>query len=174
MNKLTKVSFVALFSFFLVGCDKISETISGFSSNPAEVAAQGTEEFKKMLEWNKAQEQGLAAVQVALQARVASGDKAQIEEGLNIFKGQISDVIKSLDSLVIKNADVATFKAKTKQTLILSNELISESVKVIASPTPEAQQVIQQKSQALIQVGQELQQLQLQLQQKFMPVSTVQ
>lgn len=172
MNKLTKVTFIALFSLFLSGCDKFNELVG--SPSATEVAAQGAEEFKTMLEWNATQEKGLVAVQQSLQQRVETGEKAQIEEGLNIFRAQIDEVIKSLDNLTIKNPQVAEFKEKTKQTLILSNDLISESVKVIANPTPEAQQVIQQKSQNLIQVGQELQQIQLQLQQKFMPTPAAQ
>lgn len=152
MNKLIKVAVATFVMAFVVACDN---------------QAQGVADFKKMIEWNQSQEQALAQVQVELQQKVATGDKAQIEEGLKMFTLRIEDVMKSLDQVEIKHSRVNEFKEKTKQTLALSNELISESVKVMSNQTPEAQKVIQEKSQALLQIGQELQELQQKLQQEF-------
>lgn len=152
MNKFIKIIFMAFFAFSLAACD---------------TDAQGMADFKKMLEWQQPQEKTLADAQTELQQKVASGDKVQIEEGLTAFTNKINTVLSSLDALEIKHSAINELKTKTKQTLVLSNELILESVKVIASPTADAQKLIQNKSQALLQAGQELQQLQLQLQQKF-------
>lgn len=168
MNKLIKLGTAVLFAFFLTACDQIS---GSNSTTYVDTESQGIADFKKIVEWHQAQEKTLAGVQAELQQKVSSGDKAQIEEGLKTFTTKIDDVLKSLDALEIKHSAINDFKTKTKQTLVLSNELISESVKVMANPTPEAQKGIQEKSQALLQIGQELQQLQMQLQQKFAPAA---
>ncbi|WP_373820352.1 lipoprotein HlpB [Glaesserella sp.] len=189
MNKMTKISAAALFAIFLTACDKPAdkpateapkaETPAAQQPAPAAeapkteaapVAAdqQGIEDFKKIVEWNQAQEQTLAGFQAELQQKLASQDKAQIEEALKTFTSKVDEVLKSLDSLDIKNADVNVFKAKTKETLTLSNELIAESVKAMANPTAtDVQKVIQDKTQQLMQSGAELQKLQAELQQKF-------
>lgn len=200
MNKFTKISATALFALFLTACDKPAskpadapkaeepkveapkaETSAPAQATPAETAKapeaapasneQGIADFKKIVDWNQAQEQALAASQAELQQKIATGDKGQIEAALTTFTSKVDEVLKSLDAVEVKDAAVAVFKEKTKQTLTLSNELIAESVKVMANPTAEAQQVIQEKSQVLIQAGQELQKLQLELQQKFAPAA---
>lgn len=158
-----------------------AETPAPAQATPAETAKapeaapasneQGIADFKKIVDWNQAQEQALAASQAELQQKIATGDKGQIEAALTTFTSKVDEVLKSLDAVEVKDAAVAVFKEKTKQTLTLSNELIAESVKVMANPTAEAQQVIQEKSQVLIQAGQELQKLQLELQQKFAPAA---
>lgn len=191
MNKFTKISAAALFALFLTACDKPAtkaaeapkaESAPVAQSTPApaqteQVAApvandaQEAEDFKKIVEWNQAQEAALAQSQAALQETIATGDKAKIEESLKVFTTKVDEVLKSLDAVDVKSEAVSLFKAKTKETLTLSNDLIAESVKVMANPTAEAQKVIQDKSQVLIKAGQELQQLQQQLQQKFMPAA---
>lgn len=200
MNKFTKISATALCALFLTACDKPAskpadapkaeepkveapkaETPAPAQATPAETAKapeaapasneQGIADFKKIVDWNQAQEQALAASQAELQQKIATGDKGQIEAALTTFTSKVDEVLKSLDAVEVKDAAVAVFKEKTKQTLTLSNELIAESVKVMANPTAEAQQVIQEKSQVLIQAGQELQKLQLELQQKFAPAA---
>lgn len=167
MNKFTRIGAALLFAFFISACDTPANNAQ--ENVAAQTDSQGMADFKKIIDWHQAQEKTLATVQADLQNKVASGDKAQIDEGLKAFTTKISDVLKSLDTLDIKHNAINEFKEKTKQTLMLSNDLIAESVKVMANPTPEAQKVIQEKSQALLQIGQELQQLQLQLQQKFAP-----
>ena len=117
----------------------------------AKVDAEGAADFKKVVEWNQAQEKGLAEAQNALQQKLATQDKTQVEEGLKAFKVKVDEVLKSLDALEVKNADVANFKAKTKETLTLSNELIAESVKAMTAPTAELQNVIQEKTHILNQ-----------------------
>lgn len=129
--------------------------------------AQGVEDFKKLVEWNKTQESSLAQAQADLQQGVASGDKAKAEAALAAFKGKVDEVLKSLDALEIKNEVVNAFKAKTKESLTLSGDLIAESVKAMANPTPELQAAIQEKAQKLMQLGAELQKEQVELQTKF-------
>ncbi len=179
MNKFTKISAAALLTVFLAACDKPApakpaEAPKAETSAPAAEApkvdaaqAQGVEDFKKLVEWNQAQEKALASSQAELQQTLATQDKAKIEEALKTFTTKVADVLKSLDALDVKNADAVAFKAKTKETLELSNDLIAESVKVMANPTPEAQKLIQDKSQKLMATGAELQKLQAELQQKF-------
>lgn len=188
MNKFTKISATALFAIFLTACDKPAnkpaeapkaESAPAAQQAPAAEAAkteaapvaadqQGAEDFKKIVDWNLSQEKALAGFQAELQQKLASQDKAQIEEALKTFTTKVDEVLKSLDALEIKNADVNAFKAKTKETLTLSNELIAESVKAMANPTAtDVQKVIQDKTQQLMQSGADLQKLQAELQQKF-------
>ncbi|AUI65391.1 MULTISPECIES: lipoprotein HlpB [Glaesserella] len=183
MNKFTKISAAALLTLFLAACDKPAPAKPADAPKPEAAPAapaptaeapkadvvqvQGIEDFKKLVDWNQSQEKALAGFQAELQQTLATQDKAKIEEALKAFTLKVGDVLKSLDSLDIKNADVAAFKAKTKETLELSNDLISESVKVMANPTEDAQKLIQEKSQKLMQSGADLQKLQLELQQKF-------
>lgn len=183
MNKFTKISAATLLTVFLAACDKPApakpaevakaEAAAPAAQAPAEAPkadvaqAQGVEDFKKLVEWNQAQEKALASSQAELQQTLATQDKAKIEEALKTFTTKVAEVLKSLDALDVKNADVVAFKAKTKETLELSNDLIAESVKVMANPTPEAQKLIQDKSQKLMATGTELQKLQAELQQKF-------
>lgn len=129
--------------------------------------AQGVEDFKKLLEWNQSQEVMLAQAQAELQQSVASQDKAKVEEAFKAFQGKVDEVLKSLDSLEIKNQEVNAFKAKTKESLMLSSDLITDSVKVMTAPTPEAQAAIQEKAQKLMLLGAELQKSQIELQNKF-------
>ncbi len=195
MNKFTKISAAALLTVFLAACDKPApakpaEAPKAEAAAPAAQApaaapkaetpapaveapkadaaqAQGVEDFKKLVEWNQAQEKALASSQAELQQTLATQDKAKIEEALKTFTTKVTDVLKSLDTLEIKNADVLAFKAKTKETLELSNDLIAESVKVMANPTAEAQKLIQEKSQKLMESGNVLQKLQVELEKKF-------
>lgn len=178
MNKFTKISATALFALFLTACDKPAQKApeapkaeAAQAAAPA-VASQETQEaedFKKLVEWNQAQEAALAESQAALQETIVTREPAKIEAALKAFTAKVNDVVASLDSVEVKSEAVSQFKAKTRETLTLSNDLIAESVKVMANPSEEAQKVIQEKSQVLIKAGQELQQMQQQLQAKYMP-----
>lgn len=130
-------------------------------------------DFQKIVEWNQTQEAALAQYQVALQEVLATGDKVKIEESLKIFTRKVKDVLKSLDAVDVKSESVAQFKAKTKETLMLSNELIADSVKAMANPSEEINKVLQEKSQVLVKAGNDLKKLEEQLKQKFMPSSKV-
>lgn len=66
------------------------------------------------------------------------------------------------------DAQIKTFKEKTKSVLTLSSEVISEQVKTISTPNDQAAlQAVQQKAQSLIEAGNELQKLNVELQQRF-------
>lgn len=168
MKTFKTLTAVALCALFMTACDNVSTGTQQANMAQNNTEAQGVSDFKKLVDWHQAQEQTLLSLQNELQANVASGDKAKIEEGLKQFSTKLDAVLRSLDGLDIRHNEINEFKAKTKQTLVLSNELLFDSVKAMSNPTAEAQQLIQEKSQALLQTGQELQQLQLQLQQKFM------
>lgn len=176
MTKFTKITAAALFAMFLTACDKpTSNTENTQASVPTAdsvqtanvTEAQGIEDFKKIVEWNKSQEKDIVSAQADLQQKLATQDKAQIEEGFNTFRQKVDAVLKSLDAVEVKHPDVANFKAKTKETIALSNELIADSVKAMASPTEELQASIQEETQKFLQASEELQKLQLELQQKF-------
>ncbi|EER46846.1 hypothetical protein [Actinobacillus minor] len=144
-----------------------AETTAPAAQLSAEELAQGKEDFKKILDWNKTQEQIANAAQKTLQEKLATQDPKQIEAALTEFTKTVEDTIKSLDAVEVKNALVKTFKEKTKEVLGLSNSIITDSVKVMSNPTAEAQEALKAKAQQLLSQGGELQKLQAELQQTF-------
>ena len=144
-----------------------AETTAPAAQLSAEELAQGKEDFKKILDWNKTQEQIANAAQKTLQEKLATQDPKQIETALTEFTKTVEDTIKSLDAVEVKNALVKTFKEKTKEVLGLSNTIVADSVKVMANPTAEAQEALKAKTQQLLSQGGELQKLQAELQQTF-------
>ncbi|WP_294088580.1 lipoprotein HlpB [uncultured Actinobacillus sp.] len=144
-----------------------AETTAPAAQLSAEELAQGKEDFKKILDWNKTQEQIANAAQKTLQEKLATQDPKQIEAALSEFTKTVEETIKSLDAVEVKNALVKTFKEKTKEVLGLSNTIVADSVKVMANPTAEAQEALKAKTQQLLSQGGELQKLQTELQQTF-------
>lgn len=144
-----------------------AETTAPAAQLSAEELAQGKEDFKKILDWNKTQEQIANAAQKTLQEKLATQDPKQIEAALAEFTKTVEETIKSLDAVEVKNALVKTFKEKTKAVLGLSNTIVADSVKVMANPTAEAQEALKAKTQQLLSQGGELQKLQAELQQTF-------
>lgn len=144
-----------------------AETTAPAAQLSAEELAQGKEDFKKILDWNKTQEQIANAAQKTLQEKLATQDQKQIEAALAEFTKTVDETIKSLDAVEVKNALVKTFKEKTKEVLGLSNTIVADSVKVMANPTAEAQESLKAKTQQLLSQGGELQKLQAELQQTF-------
>ena len=144
-----------------------AETTAPAAQLSAEELAQGKEDFKKILDWNKTQEQIANAAQKTLQEKLATQDPKQIEAALAEFTKTVEETIKSLDAVEVKNALVKTFKEKTKEVLGLSNTIVADSVKVMANPTAEAQEALKAKTQQLLSQGGELQKLQAELQQTF-------
>ncbi|MGX2966645.1 lipoprotein HlpB [Ursidibacter sp. B-7004-1] len=134
----------------------------------SEADAQGVEDFKKLVAWNAEQEKEMATLQADLQQKIATQDKAQIESAFTQFTAKVSDVVKSLDAVEIKNAEVQKLKDKLKESLSLSSELLSASIKAMTGqPSEELQNEMKGKTEKLIQVGTELQTIQAELQQKF-------
>lgn len=195
MTKFTKISAAALFALFLTACDKpaekkaeapapakaemtqTQETPKAEETKPAaeqpkaEITAdaQAVEDLKKFIEWKQVQEQTLTQAQNDLQQGIATQDKVKAEDALAAFKGKVDEVLKSLDAVEIKNEEVKAFKAQARESLVLSNDLIAESVKAMSAPSPELQSAIQEKAQKLMQLGADLQQKQMDLQKKYLP-----
>lgn len=144
-----------------------AETTAPAAQLSAEELAQGKADFKKILDWNKTQEQIANAAQKTLQEKLATQDPKQIEAALAEFTKTVEETIKSLDAVEVKNVLVKTFKEKTKEVLGLSNTIVADSVKVMANPTAEAQEALKAKTQQLLSQGGELQKLQAELQQTF-------
>ena len=144
-----------------------AETTAPVAQLSAEELAQGKADFQKILDWNKAQEQIANAAQKTLQEKLASQDSKQIEAALTEFNKTVEETLKSLDAVEVKNTLVKTYKEKTKEVLNLSNSVIADSVKVMATPTAETQEALKAKTQQLLSLGNELQNLQAELQQTF-------
>lgn len=190
MNKLTKISATALVALFLAACDKPAEKApaaepaktteaapatapTAEAAKPAETTVAAPSEaakadFQKLVDWNASQESAMAAAQAELQQKLASQDPKQIQEGLSAFNKKVEETVKSLDAIEVSDAQIKTFKEKTKSVLTLSSEVISEQVKTISTPNDQAAlQSVQQKAQSLIEAGNELQKLNVELQQRF-------
>lgn len=171
MNKFTKTSIAVLLSLFLASCDNVSDTTkSTTEENKPAVAVsveQGIIDFKKILDWKAIQEQSLNVLQIELEQRLATQEPAQIQDGLKVFISKIEEILKSLDSLDIQHADVVTFKLKIKESLVLLSELIDESIKIMPNVTVEGQKAIQDKTEKVTKISNELQILQTELQQRF-------
>lgn len=153
MNKLIKIGAMALFAFFLSACDK---------PDPAA-------DFKRLMEFSEKQQQSQIAFQAELQQKLVSQDPAQIEAALNDFSEKVKVTAKELDAVEVKSDEVKSFKLKMKEALTLSNELLSDSVKMLQNPTPESQQALQQKAQNALKTADELQKQQAELEQKYAP-----
>lgn len=151
MNKLIKLGAVALFSFFVVACNK------------ADPAA----DFKKLTEWQAAQTQSQIAFQQEFQQKMATQDPAQIDAAVKDFGNKVTEIQKGLDALDIQSEEVKVLKDKMKEALVLSNELVMDSVKVMQNPTEESQKAIVEKTQKVMQTQQDLVKLQGELQAKF-------
>lgn len=157
MKKLTTIGAIALLAFSVTACNK------------ADPAA----EYKKFQEWYQVQEQTQATAQAEFQKQLsdvmgqAEKDPKALETVLNNFAGKVQETLKSLDAIDVKSEEIKALKDKTKAVLTLSNEVLSDQVKIIATPTPEAQQAIQAKAQQLNQAASELQKLQADLKAKF-------
>lgn len=192
MNKLTKISATALVALFLAACDKPAEKApaaepaktteaapttatapTAEAAKPAETTVAAPSEaakadFQKLVDWNASQESAMSAAQAELQQKLASQDPKQIQEGLSTFNKKVEETVKSLDAIEVSDAQIKTFKEKTKSVLTLSSEVISEQVKTISTPNDQAAlQSVQQKAQSLIEAGNELQKLNVELQQRF-------
>ena len=144
-----------------------AETTAPAAQLSAEELSQGKEDFKKILDWNKTQEQIANAAQKTLQEKLATQDPKQIEAALTEFAKTVEDTIKSLEVVEVKNTLVKAYKEKIKEILNLSNSVIVDSVKVMATPTAEAQEALKTKTQQLLSLGNELQNSQTELQQTF-------
>lgn len=191
MTKLTKISATALVALFLAACDKPAEKAPAAEPAKAEPAKAETSQtqpaatesvkpvealseaakadFQKLVEWNTSQESSMAAAQAELQQKLATQDPKQIQEGLNAFNKKVEDTLKSLDTIEVADAQMKAFKEKTKSVLMLSSEVLSEQVKTLSTQNDQAAvQALQQKTQTLIEAGNELQKLNVELQQRFM------
>lgn len=188
MNKLTKISATALVALFLAACDKpeqkapVAEPAKTTESVPA-AQAPATEtakpmveapteaakaDYQKLVDWNVAQEKTMATAQAELQQKLATQDPKQMQEGLTVFNQKVSEVVKSLESIEVSDAQIKAFKEKTKSVLTLSSEVLSEQVKTMATPNDQALvEALQKKTQSLIEEGNELQKLNAELQQRF-------
>ncbi|WGE32390.1 hypothetical protein NYR60_01880 [Actinobacillus genomosp. 2] len=159
MKKLATLGAVALLAFSVTACNK------------ADPAA----DYKKFQEWYQMQEKTQATAQAEFQKQLTEvmgqqqKDPKALETLLNSFAGKVQETLKSLDTIDVKSEEIKALKDKTKAVLGLSNEVLTEQVKLMAAPTADqaAQQAIQAKTQQLTQTAQELQKLQADLKAKF-------
>ncbi|HGO5853689.1 TPA: lipoprotein HlpB [Mannheimia haemolytica] len=192
MNKLTKISATALVALFLAACDKPAQKApatepaktteaapattapAAEAAKPAQTTVTTTEteaakaDYQKLVAWNDAQDKSMQAAQAELQQKLATQDPKQIQEGLTAFNSKVEETVKSLDAIEVSDAQIKTFKEKTKSVLTLSSEVLSDQVKAISNPNDEAlKQAVQKKAETLMQANTELQKLSNELQQRF-------
>ncbi|QLB40338.1 lipoprotein HlpB [Mannheimia pernigra] len=174
MNKFTKISATALVALFLAACDKPSQNSASVTTSTTETTQVATPseaakaDYQKLIAWNAEQDNTMKSAQAELQQKLATQDPKQMQEGLNEFNKKVEDTIKSLEKVEVSDAQLKQFKEKTKSVLTLSSEVINEQVKVISNPNDEAaKQAAEQKTQTLIEAGNELQKLNVELEKRF-------
>lgn len=146
------------------------------TSKPAETTAsvpvvennvQGFDDFQKLVLWNQEQEQKLAALQGQLAEKLNSKEPKQLEEAQQLVTEQFGALLASLEALEIKDEAINDLKQKTKDMFVLSQDIMSNSIKAIATPTEELQKTLIEKTQKISESAAELQKLYTELQQKF-------
>lgn len=153
MKKLASLGVIAAVAFGVAACEK------------ADPAA----DFKKFQAWNATQQQLQQQAQVELQQKLAAvkdpaTEVAPILEG---FSAKVQETVKSLDALDVKSDELKAHKEKTKAVLVLSNEVLTDSIKAMTSQTPEAQKAVQEKTVKLQEAAAALQKADAELSQKY-------
>lgn len=181
MTKFTKISATALFALFLTACDKPAPKTAETPAAPAtetaapatqqatpaatDEIAQGKADLEKVLAWDSSNQAEIAKLQQDLQQ---AKDPKAAEEALNAFTGKIAETIKSLEALDIKNTQVAEFRNQAKEVLVLSQEVIVDSLKFAANQDDKALgEAIQGKVTNLVTKSQALQSVQTKLKAEF-------
>ncbi|QEH45672.1 lipoprotein HlpB [Aggregatibacter actinomycetemcomitans] len=185
MNKFTKISATALFALFLTACDKPAdkapdakpEAAAQTQSAPATAEAAKADEtadYKKLVDWNKSQEQTQLQAQQKFQqdlvAAVQAKDDKKVQETIDVFNKSVQNTIASLDALNISSDSVKAVKEQTRNVLGLASNLLVEQANVsLANPTPEQQKTYMEKAEKLRDAMLELQKQSVALEQKFNP-----
>ncbi len=151
MKLLSKLGAVAVLALTLAAC----------GGDPAA-------ELKKLQTWDKdhaAQQQIQVELQQALQTVKEPKD---LQPVVDAYKAKVQDLIKSLDQLDIKSAEIKTLKEKTKAVFLKSQDVTVDSLNVlVVSRTDETVKALQTKTESLNKDVQELMKLQADLQAKF-------
>ena len=193
MNKFTKISATALFALFLTACDKPADiaadtkTDAATQTQSAPVATEAAKadtntdeaaDYKKLVEWNKGQEQAQLQAQQKFQqdlvAAVQAKDDKKVQEAIDTFNKSVQDTIASLDALDVKADSVKSVKEQTKNVLGLASNLLVEQANVsLASPSEAQQKAYMEKAEKLKDAMLELQKQSVALEQKFNPAPAV-
>ena len=193
MNKFTKISATALFALFLTACDKPADKAADTKTDSAEQtqsapvkteaakADTNTDEaadYKKLVDWNKSQEQAQLQAQQKFQqdlvAAVQAKDNKKVQEAIDTFNKSVQSTIASLDALDVKADSVKSVKEQTKNVLNLASSLLVEQANVsLASPSEAQQKVYLEKAEKLKDAMLELQKQSVALEQKFNPAPAV-
>ncbi len=132
---------------------------------PAQQPA-AAEDFKKLLDWQKAQEQEIQ--KAVTEAVGALGDKAQdpaaVQEAtVKAISSRIDAIKSSVSSLNIQDAEVKSLQDKVVELMTLSAEVFSAG----NPTTPEATQAVMEKAQKMQTIAEEANKIQQALTQKF-------
>lgn len=136
------------------------------AQQPAAAPAAGAEDFKKLLDWQKAQEQEIQ--KAVTEAVGALGDKAQdpaaVQEAtVKAISSRIDAIKSSVSSLNIQDAEVKSLQDKVVELMTLSAEVFSAG----NPTTPEATQAVMEKAQKMQTIAEEANKIQQALTQKF-------
>ncbi|AAP95513.1 hypothetical protein A6046_06600 [[Haemophilus] ducreyi] len=157
MKKLTTISAIALLAFSVTACNK---------PDPAT-------DYKKFEEWYQLQEKTQATAQAEFQQQLAEimakdpKDPEAVDALLQSFSAKVQETLASLEKVDVNSDEIKALKEKTKTVLALSSEVLTEQLKVLATPNDEAQKVVQTKAEQLKEKAIELQKLQENLKAKF-------
>lgn len=177
MNRFTKFSVVALFSVFLTACDGAEQTtnstttgaVPALQATPQVPSLTPAEELTRLISWGQAKQPEIAQLQAELQQTFTSKNAATITEAGKVFENKFVQIERELIALETKDSAVNQLKMKMLGTMMLSKDLISHAVQLAANPNrvAEINPQIQEKKQVLLKLTQEVQQVTLELLQKF-------
>lgn len=129
-------------------------------------AVAGAEDFKKLLEWQKTQEQEIQ--KAVAEAVTALGDKATdqaaVQEAtVKAISGRIDAIKSSVTSLNIQDPEVKSLQDKVIELMTISAEVFSAG----NPTTPEATQAVMEKAQKMQTLAEEAAKIQQALTEKF-------
>lgn len=176
MNKFTRVGATILFALFLTACDKpaekapqkATETIRTAVVKVEPLSAEEAADYAKVVEWNKTQQAAQTVAQQKLQegliVATQTKDEKKVVSAIEAFNQNIQATIKNLDGLEVKSDLIKGIKAKTKEVLELSSNLLVEQSKLASiQPTEDQIKTYQEKATILQNALTELQKQSIEL-----------
>ena len=145
MNKLVKFGAAALFSLFIVACNK---------SDPAA-------DYQKLTQWNEEQTKVEVEAQQTFQRdfneALQKNDGVKAKAALDTFAKALKASADSLDKLDLSSDEVKKLRDQNKVVLTLSSEVFSLQSQHLDAPTEEAQNTLKAKVDELNKAKAQLQ-----------------
>ncbi|MGY4677712.1 hypothetical protein ACWIT3_08275 [Pasteurella sp. P03HT] len=170
MKKLSlKLGAILLASVYLVGCDQATSpaTKASIDTPAAHVKADPKEDFKRLTEFQLAQNEKVGVLNQQLIDTIQSGDTTAREAILIKFSQEVDNIVKALDALPIYSPEIHPLKEKAKLLLITSSQLMTDNVKLQQNPSEAGGKALLMKRDELLKISDEFTQLNNELAEKY-------